>query len=105
MSQILEKAQLDIHKIREEFPILHQQVNGKPLVYFDNAATNQKPQRVIDALVHYYQHDNANIHRGVHTLAERATSAYENTRKSVQKLKGTWSSTLNTKVTMIFGAI
>lgn len=85
MSQILEKAQLDIHKIREEFPILHQQVNGKPLVYFDNAATNQKPQRVIDALVHYYQHDNANIHRGVHTLAERATSAYENTRKSVQK--------------------
>lgn len=85
MSQILEKAQLDIHKIREEFPILHQQVNGKPLVYFDNAATNQKPQRLIDALVHYYQHDNANIHRGVHTLAERATSAYENTRKSVQK--------------------
>jgi cysteine desulfurase/selenocysteine lyase len=85
MSQILEKNQLDIQKIREEFPILHQQVNGKPLVYFDNAATNQKPQRVIDALVHYYQHDNANIHRGVHTLAERATSAYENTRKSVQK--------------------
>jgi cysteine desulfurase/selenocysteine lyase len=85
MSQLLEKTQLDIQKIREEFPILHQQVNGKPLVYFDNAATNQKPQRVIDALVHYYQHDNANIHRGVHTLAERATTAYENTRKSVQK--------------------
>jgi cysteine desulfurase / selenocysteine lyase len=85
MSQILETQKLDIQKIREEFPILHQQVNGKPLVYFDNAATNQKPQRVIDALVHYYQHDNANIHRGVHTLAERATAAYENTRKSVQK--------------------
>jgi cysteine desulfurase/selenocysteine lyase len=84
MSQILEKNQLDIQKIREEFPILHQQVNGKPLVYFDNAATNQKPQRVIDALVHYYQNDNANIHRGVHTLAERATAAYELTRKSVQ---------------------
>ncbi|PIQ48993.1 MAG: cysteine desulfurase CsdA [Cytophagales bacterium CG12_big_fil_rev_8_21_14_0_65_40_12] len=85
MSQILETQKLDIQKIREEFPILHQQVNGKPLVYFDNAATNQKPQRVIDALVHYYQHDNANINRGVHTLAERATAAYENTRKSVQK--------------------
>lgn len=79
---------LDIEKIRQEFPILHQEVNGKPLVYFDNAATNQKPQRVIDALVNYYQHDNANIHRGVHTLAERATAAYEETRKAVQEFIG-----------------
>lgn len=85
MSQILEKTSLDVLKIREEFPILHQQVNGKALVYLDNAATNQKPQRVIDALVHYYQNDNANIHRGIHTLAERATTAYEHTRKSVQQ--------------------
>ncbi|MFT6970673.1 MAG: cysteine desulfurase/selenocysteine lyase [Roseivirga sp.] len=84
MSQVIEKQQLDIQKIRGEFPILHQQVNGKPLVYLDNAATNQKPQRVIDALVNYYQKDNANIHRGVHTLAERATTAYELTRKNVQ---------------------
>lgn len=79
---------LDINKIREEFPVLHQEVNGKPLVYFDNAATNQKPQRVIDALVNYYQHDNANIHRGIHTLAERATAAFEDTRKAVQQFIG-----------------
>ncbi|MBN8578270.1 MAG: cysteine desulfurase [Cytophagales bacterium] len=75
---------MDVEKIRAQFPVLHQLVNGKPLVYFDNAATNQKPQRVIDALTHYYQHDNANIHRGIHTLAERATKAYEATRLSMQ---------------------
>lgn len=75
---------LDIEKIREEFPILHQQVNGKPLIYFDNAATNQKPKRVIDALQRHYETDNANIHRGIHTLAERSTAAFENTRKAVQ---------------------
>ena len=80
----LEKTQLDIAKIRGEFPILHQEVNGKPLVYFDNAATNQKPQRVIDALTYHYKNDNANIHRGIHTLAERSTTAFENTRKVVQ---------------------
>jgi len=74
----------DVDKIREMFPILHQEVNGKPLVYFDNAATTQKPQRVINALTNYYQHDNANIHRGIHTLAERATKAFEDTRKAVQ---------------------
>jgi cysteine desulfurase/selenocysteine lyase len=71
---------IDVEKIRSQFPILHQQVNGKPLVYFDNAATNQKPQRVIDALVGYYTGYNANIHRGIHTLAEKATKAYEHTR-------------------------
>ncbi|MBX2900466.1 MAG: cysteine desulfurase [Cyclobacteriaceae bacterium] len=75
---------MDVEKIRAQFPVLHQLVNGKPLVYFDNAATNQKPQRVIDALTHYYQHDNANIHRGIHTLAERATKAYEATRHAMQ---------------------
>jgi len=79
---------LDVEAIRQQFPILHQEVNGKPLVYFDNAATTQKPQRVIDALTHYYQSDNANIHRGIHTLAERATSAFEETRKSLQSFLG-----------------
>lgn len=76
--------ELDIEAIRAEFPILHQKVNGKPLVYFDNAATNQKPLSVINALQHHYEADNANIHRGIHTLAERSTSAFENTRKAVQ---------------------
>ena len=75
---------LDIAKIREEFPILHQQVNGKPLIYFDNAATSQKPQCVIRAITDYYSGYNANIHRGVHTLAERATTAFEETRKTVK---------------------
>jgi len=73
---------LDVTKIREEFPILHQEVNGNPLVYFDNAATTQKPQTVIDELVNYYTGFNANIHRGVHELAEKATRAYEETRKT-----------------------
>jgi len=72
---------LDIASIRALFPVLHQQVNGKNLIYFDNAATNQKPAAVINALRHYYEADNANIHRGVHTLAERATAAFELTRK------------------------
>ncbi|MBN8650347.1 MAG: cysteine desulfurase [Cytophagales bacterium] len=75
---------MDVEKIRAQFPVLHQFVNGKPLVYFDNAATNQKPKQVIDALTHYYEHDNANIHRGIHTLAERATKAYEITRHAMQ---------------------
>ncbi|MBV1951896.1 MAG: cysteine desulfurase [Cycloclasticus sp.] len=74
----------DVEKIRSDFPVLNQQVHGKPLVYLDNAATSQKPQAVIDSLVNYYANDNANIHRGVHTLSERATLAYENARKTVQ---------------------
>jgi cysteine desulfurase/selenocysteine lyase len=78
-------TRLDIEKIRIQFPVLNQQVNGKPLVYLDNAATNQKPKRVIDALTHYYEKDNANIHRGIHTLAERATKAYEATREAIQQ--------------------
>ena len=75
---------LNIEKIRSEFPILHQQVNGKPLIYLDNAATNQKPKHVIQALTDYYVKDNSNIHRGIHTLAERATKAYEETRVAMQ---------------------
>jgi cysteine desulfurase / selenocysteine lyase len=75
---------IDVEKIRKEFPILHQQVNGRDLVYLDNAATNQKPKRVIDALVGYYTGYNANIHRGIHTLAEKATKAFEDTREAVK---------------------
>lgn len=75
---------IDVEKVRAEFPILHQQVNGRDLVYFDNAATNQKPKRVIDALVEYYSGYNANIHRGIHTLAEKATRAYEQTREAMK---------------------
>lgn len=78
------RSGLDVEKIRKQFPVLHQKVNGRDLVYFDNAATSQKPQIVIDALVDYYKKDNANIHRGIHTLAERATKAYENTRQLVK---------------------
>lgn len=76
---------IDIQKIRAEFPILNQQVNGKPLVYFDNGATSQKPQVVIDAIVDYYTKYNANIHRGVHTLSQLATDAYEQARLKIQK--------------------
>jgi cysteine desulfurase / selenocysteine lyase len=75
---------LDIEKIRKEFPILHQQINGRDLVYLDNAATNQKPKRVIDALMDYYTGFNANIHRGIHTLAEKATKAFEQTRATAK---------------------
>ena len=74
----------DIQKIRADFPILSRQVNGKPLVYFDNGATTQKPQVVIDAIATYYQEINANIHRGVHTLSQLATDAYEASRTKVQ---------------------
>jgi cysteine desulfurase/selenocysteine lyase len=76
---------LDIEILRREFPILHQQVNGRNLVYFDNAATSQKPKSVIDALVGYYTGYNANIHRGIHTLAEKATKAYEETRHTAKR--------------------
>lgn len=74
----------DIQKIRADFPILSRQVNGKPLVYFDNGATTQKPQVVIDAIATYYQEINANIHRGVHTLSQLATDAYEASRTKIQ---------------------
>ena len=72
----------DVYELRKQFPILRRELNGKPLVYFDNAATSQKPQSVINALVDYYTHYNANIHRGIHTLAEEATAAYEATREA-----------------------
>ena len=75
---------LDIQKIRADFPILSEKVNGKPLVYFDNGATSQKPQIVIDAEAKYYQEINANIHRGVHTLSQLATDAYEISRVKIQ---------------------
>ncbi|MBA3850648.1 MAG: cysteine desulfurase [Opitutus sp.] len=74
---------LDPQKIRADFPILHQQVNGHPLVYLDNGATSQKPRVVIDALVRYYERDNANVHRGLHALSMRATDAYEGARARV----------------------
>lgn len=74
----------DVERIRQDFPILGQQIRGKQLVYLDNAATSQKPKSVIDSIVQYYEKDNANIHRGVHTLSERATLSYENARKKVQ---------------------
>jgi cysteine desulfurase/selenocysteine lyase len=76
---------LDIQKIRADFPILSQKVNGKTLVYFDNGATSQKPQIVIDAISKYYQEINANIHRGVHTLSQLATDAYEISRGKIQQ--------------------
>ncbi|HEY4679177.1 MAG TPA: cysteine desulfurase [Candidatus Angelobacter sp.] len=75
----------DVQKVRKDFPILHQTVHGKPLVYLDNAATTQKPLMVIEAIENYYRRDNSNIHRGVHTLSERATEAYENVRVAAQK--------------------
>jgi cysteine desulfurase/selenocysteine lyase len=75
----------DVQKIRAQFPILSQSVNGKPLVYFDNGATSQKPQVVIDSIVDYYSNYNANIHRGVHTLSQLATDAYEQARFKIQK--------------------
>lgn len=76
---------LNISKIRAEFPILKRTINGKPLIYFDNASTGQKPKVVIDALVDYYENNNSNVHRGVHTLSQEATDAFENVRKQVQK--------------------
>lgn len=78
-------APFDVARIRADFPILHQEVRGRPLVYLDSAATTQKPQAVIDALVRYYTHDNANVHRGVHALSERATQAYEGARERVRR--------------------
>ena len=73
----------DAERVKQDFPILNQQVNGHPLVYLDNAATTQKPQAVIDAISHYYQHDNSNVHRGAHSLADRATAKFEQARQRV----------------------
>jgi cysteine desulfurase/selenocysteine lyase len=76
---------LDVAAIRRDFPILHQTVNGKPLVYLDNAASSQRPKSVIEAISRYYEHDHANVHRGVHTLSQRATDAYEGARETVRR--------------------
>jgi cysteine desulfurase/selenocysteine lyase len=75
----------DVRRIRADFPILHQLVHGRPLVYLDNAATSQKPRAVIEAIDHFYARDNSNIHRGLHTLSERATFAYERSRGKVRR--------------------
>ena len=83
MTLIQEKTIAD--KVRKDFPILHQEIHGKPLIYFDSAATSQKPQQVLDALLNYYQKDNANVHRGAHTLSNRATDAYEGARDKIAK--------------------
>lgn len=87
MTQLTEhiESKFDISMIRDRFPVLDQKVNGKKLIYFDNAATTQKPESVINALTEYYTSYNANIHRGLHALAEKATAAYEATRKTIQQ--------------------
>lgn len=82
--EAIQKSPVDVEKIRGLFPVLHQQVNGYPLVYLDNAATSQKPKVVLDAISDYYLKENANIHRGIHTLAEKATADFELTRRAVQ---------------------
>ncbi len=83
--QVIEKAMFDVAKIRADFPILQRQINGKQLVYLDNAATSQKPVQVIRALTNYYENTNANIHRGIHTLSEEATIAYEGARETIAR--------------------
>ena len=80
-------APFDVERVRADFPALHQQVHGKPLVYLDNAATALKPQVVIDAVTSIYGRDCANIHRGVHVLSQRATQAYEGAREIVRRLR------------------
>lgn len=84
MGKVAEKKAFDVNEIRKDFPILSTNVHGKPLVYFDNGATAQKPQVVIDAITHYYAEINANIHRGVHNLSQVATTAYEKARDTIQ---------------------
>src|SRR5438105_13776094 len=85
MQTIPKNSTLDIQKIRKDFPILKTKINGNNLVYFDNGATAQKPKQVIEAIVKYYSEENSNIHRGVHTLSQRATEHYEQARATVQK--------------------
>lgn len=85
MGSIARHAQLDIHKIRNDFPILSRKVNGKPLVYFDNAATSQRPVQVIEAVEKFYRETNSNVHRGVHELSEEATEQFESAREKVAR--------------------
>jgi len=84
-TEIYPSRPFDVNEIRKDFPVLHQTIHGKPLAWFDNAATTQKPKSVIDAISNFYSHDNSNIHRGAHTLAARATDAYEESREKVKK--------------------
>src|SRR5438105_11693458 len=81
-------ADVDWKAIREDFPILHEKAHGQPLIYFDSAATSQKPRNVLEAVQHYYQHKNANVHRGLHELSSRATEAYERSRRRVAEYLG-----------------
>lgn len=81
----LSRTSFDVNAVRRDFPILAQSVNGKPLVYLDNAASSQRPHAVIDAISHYYEHDHANVHRGVHVLSQRATDAYEGSREVIRR--------------------
>ncbi|MCP1367597.1 aminotransferase class V-fold PLP-dependent enzyme, partial [Halomonas sp. BBD48] len=85
---VLADLSLDVEQVRRDFPILARQVHGKPLVYLDNAATSQTPRQVIETLDHYYRHYNANIHRGLHTLADEATAAFEQAREIVRNFTG-----------------
>src|SRR6476619_7692162 len=82
------EKKMDWSRTRADFPILDQQVHGRPLIYFDNAATTQKPKSVLDALRRYYERDNANVHRGLHELSSRATEAYEGARSRVAQYLG-----------------
>src|SRR5215470_5274304 len=84
----LASTHLDVERIRADFPILQRQVNRRPLIYLDNAATTQKPRQVIDALVDFYTHTNANVHRGVHTLSVESTDQYEAARDRVGRFVG-----------------
>src|ERR1700746_4198842 len=81
-------SRVDWKAIRKDFPILRERANGHPLIYFDSAATSQKPRAVIEALRNFYEHDNANVHRGLHTLSGRATEAYEHARQRVAEYIG-----------------
>jgi cysteine desulfurase / selenocysteine lyase len=83
--RVLASGGFDVDRVRQEFPILKETVHGKPLIYFDNAASSQKPRVVLDEMNNYYEHNHANVHRGVHLLSERATEAYEASRLKVQK--------------------
>src|SRR3989344_5583138 len=78
----------DVNRVRQDFPILSRKINGKPLVYLDNAATSQKPRQVIEAVVDYYENHNANVHRGIHTLGDESTRMYSQAREKVAKFIG-----------------
>lgn len=88
VTQVIPAPMTDLTSLRADFPILHQQVNGHPLVYFDSAASSQKPRQVIEALVRYYENDNANVHRGLHELSNRATAAFEEVRHKTARFIG-----------------